>query len=152
EIPARIAALQDEVKKLRKELEKSSRASAGGELDAILAKEEKVGALRLFAASLDATGEQLLALADRLKQRPLGGAVFGLIGGEGDKAPIVVACDREAQAKGIRAGDLCKLVAGELGGGGGGNPSLGRGQGRSDRPVDAALAKAKAEVVARAAG
>jgi alanyl-tRNA synthetase len=152
EIPARIAALQDEVKRLRKELEKSSRASAGGELDAILAREEKVGPLRLYAVQLDATGEQLLALADRLKQKPLGGSVVVLVGKEADKAPIVVACDREAQTKGLRAGDLCKLVAGELGGGGGGNPALGRGQGRSDRPVAAALAKAKAEVVARVAG
>jgi alanyl-tRNA synthetase len=152
EIPARVAALQDEVKKLRKELEKSKSSSAGDALDAVLAAEQKIGPIRLFATQLEAGGDQLLALADRLKAKPLGGAVFVLIGKEGDKAPIVVASDREAQAKGIRAGDLCKLVAAELGGGGGGNPSLGRGQGRGDGPVAAALAKAKAEVAVKAGG
>jgi alanyl-tRNA synthetase len=148
EVPARVAALQEEVKKLRKELEKSARSTAGNALDAILAAEEKVGPLRWYGLQVEAGGEQLLALADQVKQKALGGAVFVLIGREGEKAPIVVACDKEALALGVKAGDLCKVVAGELGGGGGGNPSLGRGQGRSDRPVDAALKKARATVAA----
>ena len=65
--------------------------------------------------------------------------------------PLVVACDDAAQKKGVKAGELCRVVAGELGGGGGGNPSLARGQGKAGLPVEGALAKARALVAAAAA-
>jgi len=151
DVPVRIAALQDEVKKLRKEIEKAARSSSGGEIDALLQSHEAIGPLHWIGRAVDAGGEALLRMVDLWKQKAPAGSVLLLIGKEGDKAPIVVACDEAAQKKGVKAGDLCRVVATELGGGGGGNPSLARGQGKAGGAVDGALAKARAAVAAAAA-
>jgi alanyl-tRNA synthetase len=151
ELPARLAGLQEELKRLRKELERMSREESGDLLEQVLAQEERIGALRVVVGAVEAGGDRLLALVDQAKTRLTGGACIVLVGKEGERAPIVVYADKEAQARGLKAGDLCRLVAVELGGGGGGNPALGRGQGRSDRPVRVALDKARA-AVATAAG
>jgi alanyl-tRNA synthetase len=148
DLPQRVGALQDELKRLRKELEKASRAQTTGGLEQLLAQEKKVGALRTIVAEVDLAGEPLLALVDQAKAKLGGGSAIVVVGKEGDRAPIVVHVDKEAQARGLKAGELCKLVAAELGGGGGGNPSLGRGQGRADRPVAPALEKARAALAA----
>jgi alanyl-tRNA synthetase len=152
ELPKRVASLQDEVKRLKKEIEKAARSQSTGALDQILGQAQKVGALQVVVGSIEAGGDALLALVDQAKGKLDKGSVLVLVGKEGERAPIVVHVGAEAQARGLKAGDLCKLVAGELGGGGGGNPTLGRGQGRSDRPVEPALAKARAAIAAAAGG
>ena len=144
ELPTRVAALQDELKQLRKEAEKAAKAQSSGALDGLLAQEERLGGLRAIVAAVELAGDPLMALVDQLKAKLGPGAVIVLVGREGEKAPIVVSVDKEAQLKGLKAGDLCKRLAAELGGGGGGNPALGRGQGRSDRPTAPALAAARA--------
>jgi alanyl-tRNA synthetase len=121
-------------------------------LDQILASEQAIGTLRVVIAAVDAGQEQLLALLDQLKTKLGRGASVVLIGKEGERAPVVVFLDEQAQARGLKAGEICKLVATELGGGGGGNPTLGRGQGRADRPVEPALEKARAALAGGAAG
>ena len=151
ELPARIASLQDELKKLRKEADKSARAGSGVEIDALLASSEAIGALHWIGRAVDASGDALLRLVDQWKPKAAAGSVLVLVGKEGDKAPLVVACDEAAQKRGVKAGDLCRVVAGELGGGGGGNPSLARGQGKAGGAVEGALAKARALVAAAAA-
>jgi alanyl-tRNA synthetase len=144
ELPARVTALQDEVKKLKKEAEKAAKAQSSGLLEELLSKEERLGGLRAIVAAVDVGGEPLMALVDSLRAKLGGGSAVVLVGKEGEKAPLIVSLDKEAQAKGLKAGDLCKAIAAELGGGGGGNPAMARGQGRSDRPADAALSKARA--------
>ncbi len=151
ELPARVTALQDEVKRLKKELEKSSRAQSSGVLDDLLASAETLGGVRAIVAALDLAGDPLLAIVDQAKAKLAGGCIV-LVGREGERAPIVVSVDKEAQSRGLKAGDLCKLLAVELGGGGGGNPSLARGQGRSDRSPDAALAKVREAIRAQTGG
>src|SRR5207244_2510082 len=107
-LPSRLTALQDENKRLRKELEKAARSESSGLFDAVVAAEERAFGLRLFLASVDANGEQLLGLVDQLKARRNGGCVVALVGKEGERAPIIVFADPAAQAAGIRAGDLCR--------------------------------------------
>jgi len=150
ELPSRITALQDELKRLKKEHEKAARAQSTGTIDQLLAQEERIGPLRAVVAAVDAAGDPLLALVDQAKGRLAGGSCIVLVGRDGERAPIVVAVDADAQARGLRAGDLCRLVAAELGGGGGGNPGLARGQGRAERPVAPALEKARAAISAAA--
>jgi len=144
EVPARLTHLQDEVKKLRKDVEKAAKAQSSGQFEQLLEKVVEIGGVRAVLAAVDFGGEPLMALVDQLKARLTGGAVVVLIGKDGDKAPLLVHVDAAAQARGLKAGEICRQVAAELGGGGGGNPTLGRGQGRSDRPAAAALERARA--------
>ncbi|MBL8842380.1 MAG: alanine--tRNA ligase [Planctomycetes bacterium] len=151
ELPVRVTALQEDVKRLKKELEKASRAQSSGALDDLLASAESIGGVRVVVAALDLAGDPLLALVDQLKAKLVGGCI-AVVGKEGEKAPIVVAVDQEAQSKGLKAGELCKVFAGALGGGGGGNPTLARGQGKAGQPVAAGLEAVRAAIRAATGG
>ena len=139
------------MKRLKKELEKASRAQSTGALDDLLASAESIGGVRVVVAALELAGDPLLALVDQLKAKLVGGCI-AVVGKEGEKAPIVIAVDKEAQAKGLKAGELCKVFAGALGGGGGGNPTLARGQGKAGQPVAAGLEAVRAAIRAATGG
>ena len=59
----------------------------------------------------------------------------------GDKLTFLAACGKEAVAKGIKAGDLVKLVCTTCGGSGGGKPDSAMGGGKDINKLDDALAK-----------
>ena len=132
----------------REELVRTAAAALKSSVEDLPAR---IGALHWIGRAVDVDAESLLRLVDQWKPKAPAGSVLVLVGKEGDKAPLVVACDDAAQKKGVKAGELCRVVAGELGGGGGGNPSLARGQGKAGLPVEGALAKARALVAAAAA-
>ena len=56
------------------------------------------------------------------------------------KITFLAVCGKDAVAKGIRAGDLVKLVCTACGGSGGGKPDIAMGGGRELSKVDNALA------------
>ena len=57
-----------------------------------------------------------------------------------DKITFLATCGKEAVAKGLRAGDLVKLVCTACGGSGGGKPDSAMGGGKDVTKVDNALA------------
>ena len=58
----------------------------------------------------------------------------------GDKITFLAVCGKEAIAKGVKAGDLVKLVCTACGGSGGGKPDSAMGGGKDASQVDNALA------------
>jgi alanyl-tRNA synthetase len=58
----------------------------------------------------------------------------------GEKVTFLAVCGKDAVAKGIKAGDLVKLVSGICGGKGGGKPDSAMGGGTDILKVDDALA------------
>jgi alanyl-tRNA synthetase len=58
----------------------------------------------------------------------------------GEKVTFLAVCGKDAVAKGIKAGDLVKLVSGICGGKGGGKPDSAMGGGTDVLKVDDALA------------
>ena len=58
----------------------------------------------------------------------------------GDKVTFLAVCGKDAVAKGIKAGDLVKLVCTACGGSGGGKPDSAMGGGKDATKVDNALA------------
>ena len=58
----------------------------------------------------------------------------------GEKVTFLAVCGKEAIAKGIKAGDLVKLVCTACGGSGGGKPDSAMGGGKDATKVDNALA------------
>ena len=82
-------------------------------------------------------------LAKRLADRP---SVIALISNAGGKVPFVASVSDEAVNRGIKAGDLVKLMGAEVGGKGGGKPAMAQGSGSDASGIDAALAAVEAEL------
>ncbi len=147
ELAPRVQGLQDEIRRLRKELDQSNRSQGTGALEEILALKESVGELQLFIADRELGSAQLSGIGDSLRDRVEGAFCAVLIGrDDGGKVPVLVWASKAAQSSGINAGAVCRRVAGVLGGGGGGNPGFARGQGRKADSVEAALAAAREEI------
>ena len=62
----------------------------------------------------------------------------------------VIATNEAARERGLKAGDLVRAAAKELGGGGGGKPDIAQGGGQNPEAVDAALAAFERLVAERA--
>jgi alanyl-tRNA synthetase len=146
ELGARVQGLQQEIKKLRKELADAQRSGAGDQLGEVEAALESAGSqaegARFGAIFVEGAGQKtLLDLLDRLrKKNPLFAGL--LIGQEGEGLPVVAAVAKELQIHGLRAGDLVKVATSVLGGGGGGRPDLAQGKGKNAAKRDEALAAA----------
>jgi alanyl-tRNA synthetase len=153
DVPARVASLIEERKKLERELADARRAAAtGGSAQAAQAFEE-IGGIK-FAGRLlgEVPARELKPIADDLKGKIGSGVVTLLAEGEG-KASVVIAVTEDL-AKRISAIDLVRVAVAELGGkGGGGRPDMAQGGGPDPAKAGAALAAVKAALgkVAQAA-
>ena len=144
EMPARLATLIDERRKLERELTDAKKklamgggAKAGGEANGV----QMVGDVKLIARAVSGIDiKDLKSLADEGKKQ-LGSGVVALVGvtDEG-KAGIVVGVTNDLTAR-FNAVDLVKKGAEALGGkGGGGRPDMAQAGGPDGAKADAALA------------
>ena len=149
EAPARIQALREEIRTLKKKL-----ASGGGTADpssaaaALLETAEEVGGVRVMVGELpDATDEQLRETADAIKARA--GSFAAMLASAGaEKVMFVAAVSEDVIKRGLKAGDWVRETASVAGGGGGGRPNLAQAGGKHPEKVGEALRKA-AEVARR---
>jgi alanyl-tRNA synthetase len=148
----------DEVAEMRarvRELERDARrgASQGAADIGQLAEEavERDGA-RVLVTEVDGVdGKALLDVADRLKN-VLGDAAI-LLGSAGENRVDLVASVAPALVeRGIRAGELVKLAATEVGGGGGGRDTLARAGGRDPSGLPRAFEVARAAIESALSG
>jgi len=142
ELPARLAALLDERKRLERELSDVRRAAAlggGGSKSADGAAKDVAG-VKFAARALDnVPAKELKSLADDLKKE-LGSGVVALVAREEGKASIVVGVTPDL-TKRFDAVELVKLGAAALGGkGGGGRPDMAQAGGPDPSQAEAALA------------
>ncbi len=149
EIPARIAALQKEVKEAKKQTAASSAGDVSQAFETLRAELRKPGGIAVGVfdfPDLDLAG--IRDLADR--GRSLAAAiVLVLFGREQGRVPWVIVVKGVGGGRNCDARDLGKLASRHLGGGGGGKPDLAQGQGQqadnlptARRDIEAALAKA----------
>jgi alanyl-tRNA synthetase len=140
ELPTRVEALQDEVKKLKTQLAKGAAADLAGAVDKLLASAPVVNGTTLVIGRIPAVPvEQVRAQVDRVRQK-VGSSVvvFGAADDEG-KVPLVVALSADLVKKGLKAGDLLKPVAEVVGGKGGGKPEIAQAGGKEPGKLDEAL-------------
>jgi alanyl-tRNA synthetase len=144
----RVAALQDEIKKLHKEIKRAKQAgrSGGASIESLIGDAHEISGLKVIAAKLDeADAEQLRQTADQLREKvPNLVCVLGSVA-EG-KLSLLCAVSKD-QTKRIKAGDVIKRVAAIVGGGGGGRPDLAQAGGKNPEKLDEAIAQAP-EIVA----
>jgi alanyl-tRNA synthetase len=146
DMPARIAALMDERKKLERELSEAKKTIAmGGATGTASAASggdfKTVGEVKLMAKSVAGIEmKDLKSLADAGKKQ-LGSGIVAIINvGDDGKAGVVVGVTEDL-TKRFSAVDLVKIASETLGGkGGGGRPDMAQAGGPDGSKADAALA------------
>ncbi|MFO0848708.1 MAG: alanine--tRNA ligase [Gemmataceae bacterium] len=143
ELPTRVEALQDELKKLQAQLKKGAAADLAGAVDKLLDAAPEIGGAKLVVGQLPAASvDQVRAHIDRVRQKAQSAfVVFGWADDEG-KVPVIVALTSDLTAKGLKAGDIVKQVAAVVGGSGGGKPDLAQAGGKDASKLPEAMAKA----------
>nr|WP_211210719.1 alanine--tRNA ligase [Hahella ganghwensis] len=135
----KVKALMERNRALEKDLEQAKSklaAAAGGDL---AASAKDVNGLKVLAARLDGVERKaLMDTVDQLKNKLGQGAVV-LASVEDGKISIVAGVTKSETGK-VKAGDLVKLVAEQVGGKGGGRPDMAQGGGTDVAKLDEALA------------
>jgi alanyl-tRNA synthetase len=142
--PKQIQGLQDEIKQLRKEIEKLVAEQAGGMKDDLKKQAVLIDGITYIAAHLPiGDGAALKNLASQLDNE-LENAVI-VFGAEINGKPQVLVNISKSlvQSKGLHAGNIVRELAKEIGGGGGGQPFFATAGGSDLSGLDRAVAKAK---------
>ncbi len=136
---AKLAAQEDELKRLRRELEEARMKSAAGALDEALSRAVEVKGVRLVTLRADSLERgQLRTLVDNLKQK-LGEGVVVLASAQPEGKVALIAGVTPGLIKRIQAGKLVGAVAKLVGGSGGGKPEIAEAGGKEQAQIDAAL-------------
>ncbi len=140
ELGDKIQGQVDEIKALKRAIEVFKAKENAGEIDRFLFGAHNIGGLKVITALIaDADAGKLRQMGDLIRDKePNAVAVLSSVVGE--KITFLAVCGKDAVAKGIKAGDLVKLVCTACGGSGGGKPDSAMGGGRDAAKVDNALA------------
>ncbi len=146
----RIAGLQGDLAKARRQLETLRRKQAKQALDDMIDRQlESLNGKRALLAQLENTPpETMREMTDWFRSRVQDG-VMVLASEIQGRPQIVVAVSDGLVSRGIRAGDLIKPIAKVVGGGGGGRPQMAQAGGRDSSKIPQALEMAR-QLIAKA--
>jgi alanyl-tRNA synthetase len=143
---AKFAAQDDELKKLRREIEEMRMKSAAGGLDEAVSRAVEVKGVKVLMHRADELERgQLRTLVDNLKQK-LGEGVVVLGSAQPEGRVAIIAGVTPGLIGRIQAGKLVGAVAKIVGGSGGGKAEIAEAGGKDQSQIDAAL-KAAAGIV-----
>jgi alanyl-tRNA synthetase len=126
----RIAALQEQIKDLHKQLRQGAAADLKSVRQKLLDGAQKVGQTSIIVAEVpEAPVEQLRELVDFLRDKSGSGAVMLAAVAQGGVLLIAGLTD-DLIKRGLKAGDWIKQVAAIMGGSGGGRPNMAQGSGK----------------------
>ncbi len=135
----KLQAHEEEIKKLRRELDEMRMKSASGTLDEALAKAVDVKGVKLVTLRADGLDRgQLRTLVDNLRQK-LGEGVVVLASAQPEGKVAIIAGVTAGLTKKIQAGKIVGAVAKFVGGAGGGKPDIAEAGGKDQAQIDAAL-------------
>jgi alanyl-tRNA synthetase len=150
-LKAKFASQDDELKKLRREIEEMRMKSAAGGLDEAVSRAVEVKGVKVLTHRADELERgQLRTLVDNLKQK-LGEGVVVLGSAQPEGKVAMIAGVTPGLVKRIQAGKLVGAVAKIVGGAGGGKPDIAEAGGKDQTQIDAAL-KAAAGIVGEMLG
>ncbi len=143
ELPNRVEALQDEVKKLQQQIKKGLAADLTNVVDKILDTASDVNGTKLIVGQLTAAGfDAVRTQIDRLRQKAKSAfIVFGWVEDDG-KVTLVVALTNDLTVKKMKAGDIVKQLATIVNGSGGGKPDIAQAGGKDAAKLPEALQRA----------
>ncbi len=144
---AKLAADEEEIKKLRRELDALRLKAAAASVADASASAVEVKGVKVLAQRVDGVDKaQMRELVDQLRGK-LGSGVVVLGAAADGKVTLIVGVTKDLTAK-VQAGKIVGTLAGFVGGRGGGRPDLAEAGGSDIGALDGALAKA-AEVVGK---
>jgi alanyl-tRNA synthetase len=148
EVPARVAAVLDQVKKLERELAALKGKLASSQGDDLASQAIDVKGVKVLAATLEgADANALRETMDKLKGK-LKSATIVLASSADGKVALVAGVTADLTSK-LKAGDLVNFVAQQVGGKGGGRPDMAMAGGTEPAKVPAALASVSGWVEAK---
>ncbi|MCL6504805.1 MAG: alanine--tRNA ligase [Pirellulales bacterium] len=148
EVPARVAALVNEVRKLRRQ------ASLGGRGSAVTAAElldhaaDLNGTKVVVAEVPGATADGMRQLIDQIRQRA-GSAAVLLASREEEKVTLVAGVSKDLIPRGVKAAEWVKTAAKVVGGSGGGRPDMAQAGGKHPQQLPQALEEARRAIEAQ---
>ena len=146
----KVQQLADKSRKLEKELEQLKGKLASSQGSELAEQAIEVNGIKLLAAKLDgADAKTLRDTVDQLKNK-LGSAVIVLGAVVGEKVSLTAGVTPDL-IKQVKAGDLVKHVAEQVGGKGGGRPDMAQAGGTEPAALDGALASVKGWIEERSA-
>ena len=141
-IATKAAALQGEIKELKRELDSANSQIANAKAEALLSGIKTVGKFKLLAAKVEMRPDQARGLCDTVKDKYSDAvAVFAAVAD--GKLNFAVAAGADAVKAGAHAGNILREIAAICGGKGGGRPDSAMGGGRDIDKIPEALAKAE---------
>jgi alanyl-tRNA synthetase len=147
--PERVAEEVAELRSRVRELERTARRDATqGAVDVeqlAAAAVELDGAHMLVSQVQALDGKALLDIADRLKNK-LGDAAIVLASTGENRVDLVASVAPALVERGVRAGEIVRLAAAEVGGGGGGRDTLARAGGRDPAGLTRAFEAARSAI------
>jgi alanyl-tRNA synthetase len=139
---ARLTAQEDELKRLRRELEEMRMKSAAGTLDKAISHASEIKGVKVVLHRADNLERgQLRTLVDNLKGK-IGEGVVVLASAQPEGKVALIAGVTPGLTKRIQAGKLVGAVAKLVGGSGGGKPDIAEAGGKDQAQIDAALQSA----------
>ena len=140
ELASKLEGQVEEIKALKKAVESYKAKEAAGETERFLFGAHDIGGLKVLTVSVpDADPNKLRQMGDMLRDKSEN-VVAVLSSVNGEKITFLAVCGKAAVARGIKAGELVKLVCTTCGGSGGGKPDSAMGGGKDATKVDNALA------------
>ncbi len=136
----KIAANEEELKKLRRELDEARMKSAASSVSSAADQAVEVKGVKVLAQKVGALDRaQLRVLVDNLRNKLGSGVVvLGSVQEDG-KVAIIVGVTKDLTSK-LQAGKIIAPVAKQVGGSGGGRPDMAEAGGKDANQLDAALA------------
>ncbi len=143
-----VAQLTQRVRELERAARRSGAANGAVDIDGLASRSVQIAGASTLTATVEVPDSHaLLELADRLKGR-LGDAAI-VLGRAGDgRVDLIASVAPALVTRGVRADEIVKVAAAEVGGGGGGRDTLARAGGRDPERLGAAIDAAQAAIEA----
>ncbi len=134
----KVQQMLERSRKLEKELEQLKGKLASSQGSDLVSQAEEINGIKVLAARLEgADPKGLRDIVDQLKSK-LGTAAVLVATVAGDKISLVAGVTKDATDR-IKAGDMLKAVAEQVGGKGGGRPDMAQGGGNQPDKLEGAL-------------
>lgn len=141
-LEAKLQGLITQSKSLEKELQQLQQKLASVGSNDLVARAVEVKGVKLLAAEVTGVeAKSLRDMVDQLKNKLGSGVVFLATRDEG-KVPLAAGVTKDLTDR-VKAGELLKMVAGQLGGKGGGRPDFAQGGASQPEHIESALSSIK---------
>ena len=149
DLAGKIQSNLDEIKELKRQIEQYQAKDASGAVEKLLESAKEIGGMKVLTAKVSGMdAAKLRQMGDMLRDKAAN--IVGVLASvNGEKPSFLAICGKDAVAKGLKAGEVVKLVCSTCGGSGGGKPDSAMGGGKDATKVDEALSLVEGFVSAK---